>query len=146
MKRIRVAKIQPKSWKISSQNLPKSQEYHTFFSEILNFCLTDINIYLINIFLIEKKNKKIKKSLYFLDFRSDPEQVTDPDPLFHGTDPRIRIHTKMAHFHQFISFTNILITNSSWNWYLGTKKHLSFKKKSPAVRIYPPKILQTEVN
>ena len=34
-----------------------------------------------------------KKSLYIPDFRSDLEQ--DPDPLFHETDPRIRIHIKM---------------------------------------------------
>ena len=54
-------------------------------SKILNFCLTDINIYLINIFLIGKKEKK---SWYFLHFRSDL------DALFHETDPRIRIKMK----------------------------------------------------
>ena len=58
---------------------------------------TDINVYPINnktdhisekyIFFIEKK------SCYFPDFRSDLEQ--DPDPFFHETDPRIRIHIKM---------------------------------------------------
>ena len=31
----------------------------------------------------------------FLDFRSEPE--SDPDPLFHGTDPWIRIKMKWIH-------------------------------------------------
>ena len=57
---------------------------------------TDINFYSINnktdhisekyIFFIEKKVD------IFPNFRSDLEQ--DPDPLFHETDPRIRIQIK----------------------------------------------------
>ena len=47
-------------------------------------------------YILEKNifdRKKVLKSWYFFDFRSDPE--LDPDPLFHETDPRIRIHIKM---------------------------------------------------
>ena len=50
MKRIRI-QVAKKSAKImanSHKNQPKSQEYHVFFFLILNFSLTDINIYLIN--------------------------------------------------------------------------------------------------
>ena len=51
-----------------------------------------MNIYLINnktnIFL-EKYSFDRKKSWYFLDLRSDHDQ------LFHKTDPRIRIHIKL---------------------------------------------------
>ena len=63
---------------------------------------TDINIYpIINKadHISEKyifyRKKKQNKSQYFPDFRSDLEP--DPDPLFHETDPkiRIRIHIKM---------------------------------------------------
>ena len=43
---------------------------------------TDINIYSLN-----------NKTDHISDFRSDLEQ--DPDPLFHETDPRIRIDIKM---------------------------------------------------
>ena len=94
--RIRVARNEPKSWKISNKNQQKSLEYHKFFFKTIKLMFTDINIYSINnktdhirrnIFLIEKK------SWYFPDFMSDLEQ--DPDPLFHETDPRIRIHIKM---------------------------------------------------
>ena len=55
--RIQVAKNQPKSWKISTT---KNQPYHKnliHFSKIINLCLTDINICLINnktdIFFVE---------------------------------------------------------------------------------------------
>ena len=44
MKRIRVAKDPPKSWK----NFTKITRISYILSKILNFCLTDINIYLIN--------------------------------------------------------------------------------------------------
>ena len=66
------SKKSAKIMKNFKKNLEKSQEYHTFLAKISNFCLTDINIYLIkkklfwrNIFLIEKKVKKCW---------SDPEQ------------------------------------------------------------------------
>ena len=51
---------------------------------------TDINIYSMN-----NKTDHILEKYIFPDFRSDLEQ--DPDPLFHETDPRIRIriHIKM---------------------------------------------------
>ena len=72
---------------------PDPNIIHFFFIQILNPCLTDINIYPINnktdkfsIFLIEKK---VFKKVVFSRFRSDSE------PLFHETDPRIRIHIKM---------------------------------------------------
>ena len=81
-------------------------EYESsFFFRTIKFIFTDINFYPINIktnpfrrkiFFIEKK---VKQRLYFPDFRSDlkqdldPEQ--DPDPLFHKSDPRIRINIKI---------------------------------------------------
>ena len=75
------------------QNQPKSLEYHTFFSKLLNLCLLT-NIYPINnktdhisekyIFLRKKSNTKV-------DIFSDLEQ----DPLFHETDTRIWIRIKM---------------------------------------------------
>ena len=51
------------------KNQPKSLESCIFFITI-KFMFTDINIYPIN-------------------------DKTEPDPLFHETDPRIRIHVKM---------------------------------------------------
>ena len=45
-------------------------------------------------YIFDRKKVK-KKSWYFLDFKSDLEQVLDLDPLFLETDPRIRIHIKM---------------------------------------------------
>ena len=46
MKKIRVAKNQPKSWKISTKKSTKIRRISWFFSsKILNLCLTDINIY-----------------------------------------------------------------------------------------------------
>ena len=62
------------------KNQPNSEEYYTFFSsKILNFYLTDINIYLVNNktnnilenYIFDSKKSKQKK--YFLDIRSDPE-------------------------------------------------------------------------
>ena len=60
-----------------------------------------MNNKLINIFLkncsfelyFDIKNED--KDKIFLDFRSEPE--SDPDPLFHGTDPWIRIKMKWIH-------------------------------------------------
>ena len=71
-----------------NKNQQKSLEYHTFFK----LMFTDINIYSMN-----NKTDHISET-YILyrkipDFRSDLEQ--DPDPLFHETDPRIRIQIKM---------------------------------------------------
>ena len=64
--RIRVAKNQPKSWKISIKNQPKSLEFRIpyIFSKLLNLCLLSY------IFT------------YFPDFRSDP------DPYQNETDPQ----------------------------------------------------------
>ena len=42
------------------ENQPISQEYHTFFPKILIFCLTDINIYLIN----NKRNHFLEKYIF----------------------------------------------------------------------------------
>ena len=60
---------------------------------------TDINIYPINNKTYHISEKYIfyrKKSKTKIDiFPSDLEQDPDPDPLFHETDPRIRIHIKM---------------------------------------------------
>ena len=39
--------------------------------------------------------KKVNKSWYFPDLRSDLDPDPEQDPLFHETDPRIRIHIKM---------------------------------------------------
>ena len=53
-------------------------------------------------------NRKVKKKfLYFLDFRSDSEQ--NPDPLFHETDPRIRIHIKMKRIRNTEKFDYFVI-------------------------------------
>ena len=110
MKRIRVAKNQPKSWKISTKSTKITrisyiffckniiqfflQKYHTFFfAKISNFCLFDRNIYLINNitryfsekYIFDGKKSKNKK-WYFLDFRSNQEQEPDPDPGQNETD------------------------------------------------------------
>ena len=65
-----------------------------YFYKIFNLYLTDINnktiIFRRNIFLTEKKGFE---KMIFSRFESDPE--LDPDPLFHKTDPRIRIQIKM---------------------------------------------------
>ena len=56
------------------KNQPKSKEYHTFLSKILNLCLTGINIYPINIktdHFWEKYifgRKKVFKKLVFSRF------------------------------------------------------------------------------
>ena len=76
---------------------------NTFFSKIINLCLRDINFYPINNktdyflekYIFNRKKKKQKKVCIFLDSRSYSEQDPVPDPLFHATDPRIRIHIKM---------------------------------------------------
>ena len=47
MKRIRVAKNQPESWKISTKNLPISQEYHTFFFKNIKL-LFNVHKYIFN--------------------------------------------------------------------------------------------------
>ena len=66
--RIWVSKKQLKSWKISTQQLPKSEEYHIFVAKILNFNIklkSNITvIFCINIFSIEKK---VNKKLVFSD-------------------------------------------------------------------------------
>ena len=75
---------------------------------------TDINIYPKNnktdhisekYILNRKKSTTIK--LLFPDFSLDLEQ--DPDPLFHETDPRIRIHIKMKR----ICKTNLMFMHYS---------------------------------
>ena len=63
---------------------------------------TDINIYSIN-----NKTDHISE-IYFPDFRSD----LDPDPLFHETDPRIRIHNKLKRIRNTGLHTNIRTVHS----------------------------------
>ena len=97
MKRIRnrVAKYQPKSWKISTK-INANQKNIIHFFKTIKLIFTDINIYPINNktdHISEKYILDRKKNWYFPDFRSDLKQ--DLDPLFHATDPRIRIHIKM---------------------------------------------------
>ena len=41
-----------------------------------------------------------------IDFRSDLEQDPDPDPLFHKTDQRIRIHIKMKRIRNTAQITS----------------------------------------
>ena len=52
------------------KNKPKSQEYHTFFSKILIFCLTDIYTNLINHllekYIFERKKSKKKVDIFFI--------------------------------------------------------------------------------
>ena len=77
------------------------KNFHKNQPKILNLCLRDINIYLINITtdnvleknILNSKKSFFKRSWYVLDIRSDSEQ--DPNPLFHEMYPRIRIHIKM---------------------------------------------------
>ena len=66
---------------------------HTYFSKILNLCLTDINIYPIY-------NKIDNFSEKYIFKRKESKRVgifsiLGPNPLFHETYPRIRIHIKM---------------------------------------------------
>ena len=81
------------------ENFNKNQQKSTkiiriscIFFKTIKLMFTDINIYSIN----NKTDHISEKYIfyrYFPDFSSDLEQ--DPDPLFHETDPRIRIHIKM---------------------------------------------------
>ena len=76
--------------KKSAKIMENFHENHTInFFKTIKLMFTDINIYPIN----NKTDHISEKYWYFPDFRSDLEQ--DPDPLFHETDPRIRIHIKM---------------------------------------------------
>ena len=46
MKKSDPEKIEPKLWKISNKNKPKSQEYHVFFSKMLILLLDiDVGVY-----------------------------------------------------------------------------------------------------
>ena len=82
-----------------------------------------MNIYLINNKInnfLEKnifdRKKKVKK-IYFHDFRSDP------DPLFHETDSKIRIHFKMKRIRNTLSDLELLSLLSS----AGLQHHTNVK-------------------
>ena len=79
---------------------------------------TDINIYFINNKTDHISEKHIlyrKKSWYFPDFRSDLEQ--DPDPLFHETDPSIRIDIKMKRIRNTVNnlFSSVYVNLNNVN-------------------------------
>ena len=94
---------------------------------------TDINIYPIN----NKTDHISEKYWYFPDFRSDLEQ--DPDPLFHETDPRIRIHIKMKRIRNTDFFSQSLSGPLAWrqvaHWiFIFFKIFFSIVSQSPHIR------------
>ena len=101
--RIRVAKNPPNHAKFPQKNHQNHKNIIQFFQKYSNLSLSDLNIYPINNktdyflekYIFNRKKKKQKKVCIFLDSRSYSEQDPVPDPLFHATDPRIRIHIKM---------------------------------------------------
>ena len=62
--------------------------------------------------------KKVKKNVvFFLGFRSDLLLDPNPDPLFHETDPRIRIQIKMKWIRNtefFYDITPNLLSLKCW--------------------------------
>ena len=61
-----------------------------YLKKILNFCLTDINIYLIN-----NKTIHFLEKYILIEKKGFKKLVFSPDPLFHETNPRIQIRIKM---------------------------------------------------
>ena len=88
------------------KNQPKSQEYYIFFSKILDVCLTDINIYLINNksshfwkkYIFDRKKVKRNKisCIYLIKVGAGagsgsviPRNASeDPEPDQNKTDPK----------------------------------------------------------
>ena len=82
--RIRLAKSQPNSWKISFKNSQKSQEHHIFFWKILNFCTTEINIFLVN----NRTNHFLEKNIFLINKKVIIDLRLDPDWSFHKSAPK----------------------------------------------------------
>ncbi len=63
----------------------------------------------------EQKMKKYKENKYFCILIVTEDFGTDPDPLISGTDPRIRIRTKISPTHLTISCTvHVLRPQGVW--------------------------------
>ena len=99
MKRIRLARNQPKSWKISAKI---NQNFTFYLFKNINFCLPDINIYLI------KKHKKSFLEKYIFNWKKVVIfSILDRIRIRYSTK-WIRIHIKMkkirnTDFNSFLS-------------------------------------------
>ena len=110
--RIRVAKNQPKSWKISTKMNLNHQNIIHFFFKTIKLMFTDINIFPVNNktdHISEKYifyRKKVKQQLIFfrfqVGFRARSGSVIsrngceDPDPYQNETDPQHCIDTTLT--------------------------------------------------